>query len=65
MTPDQKYLNDPAYHTVVDILRNQLRQFNFTPTELREMVMLACTMHEMEIMRPIMVAKTTWYPVTP
>ena len=62
MNPDEKYLNDPTFRTIVNVLRDQLRQANYTPSDLREAVMLACTMHEMEVVRPIMYGKVTWYP---
>jgi len=66
MTPDKKYQNDPAYRQFVDMVRYQLRQSNYTPTEIREACILACTMHEMETVRPIMVAKIDgWYPKPP
>jgi len=41
-TPRQKYDNDPRYHNMVDTLEKMLHEAYFTPSEVREMAMLAC-----------------------
>ena len=54
MTPaSERYQTDPIFHAIVDLLRFEMRLGDFTPTELREAVMLATTMHESETVRPI------------
>lgn len=37
-----RYESDPQFKTLVDLIRCELEQSHFTPTELREAVMLAC-----------------------
>jgi len=50
---DVRYQRDATFHTVVDMLRAALERYDFTPTELREAVILAASMHEMGIIRPL------------
>ena len=45
-SPQQKYLNDPNYHMLCDILENNIRQAQFTPSEVRECAVLACIHYE-------------------
>ena len=40
-TPREKYMHDPAYHALVDALRNMIRKAEFTPSELREACLFA------------------------
>jgi hypothetical protein len=49
----EKYLNDSAFRNIVDILRTELERWYYTPSELREAVILACTMHESTHLRPL------------
>ena len=54
-TPEEKYLHDPQYRQIVDKIENLLHQEQFTPSEIREMAMLACIRYEMRRPpRPIM-----------
>ena len=53
MTAKERYREDPVFHAIVDMLRQELRRSEFTPTELREAVILAATIHESETVRPI------------
>lgn len=46
-TPEEKYFHDPAYARMVDILEMLIREGQFTPSELREMVIFACTRYEL------------------
>jgi hypothetical protein len=48
---EQRYLRDPMFHLLVDTLRQQIAGGNYTPTELREAVTLACTIHEQHQIR--------------
>lgn len=50
-TPKEKYLNDPEYYHFVDIIEKLIEQARFTPSEIREMCMLACINYEMRHMR--------------
>lgn len=45
-TPEEKYLNDPHYCAMVDAVRAQIRQAQFTPSELREIVIFAAILEE-------------------
>ena len=51
MTPQDKFINDPIFRLLVETMLRELRKSDFTPTELREAVILACTIHESEIVR--------------
>lgn len=51
-TPQERYLNDPVFNRVVNMLRGLIRDIQLTPSEIREAAMLACIHQEMEIVRP-------------
>lgn len=40
-----RYRRDAVFKGVVDMLHAALHQYEFTPTEMREAVVLACTLH--------------------
>lgn len=50
-TPREKYMNDPEYHQLVDMLEHFVEQARFTPSELREAAVLACINYEMRHVR--------------
>ncbi|MCK4703937.1 MAG: hypothetical protein KAT90_00525 [Gammaproteobacteria bacterium] len=50
-TPKEKYMNDPEYHHFVQMIEGLIEQARFTPSELREMCMLACINYEMRHVR--------------
>jgi len=50
-TPKDKYMNDPEYHHFVSMIEQMIEQARFTPSELREMCMLACINYEMRHVR--------------
>lgn len=54
-TAEEKYSNDPAYHTLVEMIYGLIREYQFTPSELREAAMFAATMYEMHHTRPLQV----------
>ena len=54
MDVSERYQRDPLFHAMVNLLRGELAKGEFTPTELREAVILAATMHDAENVRPIM-----------
>lgn len=53
LTPEQRYKRDPEFQTLVDTIYSMIDRCQFTPTELREGVILACTMFEMRHSRVI------------
>lgn len=50
-TPKDKYMNDPEYHHFVTMIEGLIEQARFTPSEIREMCMLACINYEMRNVR--------------
>jgi len=44
--PEEKYLTDPEYHKFVNAIELLIRKARFTPSEIREMCMLACIHYE-------------------
>jgi hypothetical protein len=50
-TPREKYMNDPEYHHLVDMLESFVERAQFTPSELREACVLACINYEMRHVR--------------
>lgn len=50
-TPKEKYMNDPEYNHLVNVLEQMIEQARFTPSELREAVILACINYEMRHVR--------------
>jgi hypothetical protein len=51
-TPQEKYMYDPNYRCLVDMIENQIHVANFTPSEIREASMLACIKYEMHRAHP-------------
>lgn len=51
-TPREKYMNDPQYRALVDVLHGYIAQAQFTPSEVREAAMMACIKYEMGQLRP-------------
>jgi len=47
-TPQEKYENDPAYHQLVSSLYQMIKDYQFTPSELREAALFEATKFEME-----------------
>jgi hypothetical protein len=46
-TPKEKYLNDPEYRALVDMMENFIERAQFTPSEMREAAVFACVNYEM------------------
>jgi hypothetical protein len=58
MNIDERYKRDPIFKNLVDLFGHYLEENScrqFTPTELREAVMLAATMYEYRHIRPIVI----------
>ena len=51
-SPRERYQSDPMYAHGVKMLENLLHQVQYTPSELREMALLACINYEMSMSRP-------------
>lgn len=50
---EQRYFSDVEFHTIVNMLYNQLYKVRFTPSEMREAAMLACLKFEYNNPSPI------------
>lgn len=46
-SPEEKYMQDPEYHLLVDMLENFIHRNQYTPSEIREAAMFACIRYEM------------------
>jgi len=56
MSPEERFNKDANFSMLVKMLYEQIQIAQFTPTELREAVILACTQYEMHNPRPFF-----WY----
>jgi len=54
-TPREKYMNDPEYHRLVDMLGQFIESARFTPSELREACVLASINYEMRHVRDMQI----------
>lgn len=50
-SPREKYMNDPEYHQLVNMLESFIERAQFTPSELREASVLVCINYEMRHVR--------------
>lgn len=55
-TPKEKYQHDVHYHTAVDSMVNLIHQCKYTPSELREMAILASIIYEEQQVHEVRVA---------
>jgi hypothetical protein len=58
MSPKDRYRNDPVFRNLVDVMQSLLEDNacrQYTPTELREAVMLAASMYECRNIQPILI----------
>jgi hypothetical protein len=56
MSPEERYLHDPQFKRLVDMLEKQIHECQYTPTELREAAILAAIHYENKRMAP-----PSWY----
>jgi len=47
MSPDEKYNTDVTYRTMVDSMTQMIRECHFTPSEMREMAIMASINYEL------------------
>jgi hypothetical protein len=52
---EARYKNDKTFNRAVDILRAFLKEYQLTPSELREAAVLASTMHVAENVNPLFI----------
>ena len=52
MKMHERYHEDPAFQSLVDLMQVELERGQFTPTEVREAAMLAQILHEDRHPRP-------------
>jgi hypothetical protein len=52
-TPREKYMNDPEYHHLVNMLEQFIERASFTPSELRQACVLASINYEMRHIRDL------------
>ena len=45
-TPREKYMKDPHYYQLVNMMVNEIKQCNYTPSEMREAALLASIIYE-------------------
>lgn len=58
-TPREKYMNDPEYHHLVQMLEELIEKARFTPSELREACVLASINYEMRHIRTMTIDPRT------
>jgi hypothetical protein len=46
VSPEDRYRRDPMFRSLVDMVEHLIEQAQYTPTELREAVTLACIRYE-------------------
>ena len=54
-TPRQKYVNDPKYASLVNMMVYLIEEAEMTPSEVREAAILACIIYEEHHIRPSMI----------
>lgn len=52
ITVRDRYLQDPVFHVLVDMIRSGIRDAKYTPGEVREAAVLAAYLEEMENPQP-------------
>ena len=52
-TATERYERDPAFHHFVDLIETLLNKAQYTPSELREAVMLAAIHYEAKHIQPM------------
>lgn len=53
LSAETRYMRDPLFHRLVDIMEHEIEVLRLTPTELREAAMLACIKFENRHPRPL------------
>lgn len=55
ISAQERYRNDSAFRMLVDVCRNMIYTHQFTPSEIREAVLLAAYISEMENPMPVLI----------
>jgi hypothetical protein len=63
--PELRYRRDPEFRNLVHFIRSFLQEGTYTPTEVREAVLMACIQVEESIIRDGMTGKVVPWPFTP
>lgn len=45
-TPEHRYVRDPLFRQLVDMMHECIRRCQYSPTEMREAAILACIHHD-------------------
>ena len=45
-SPRERYLTDPHFHALVELMAAHIRECNYTPSEMREAAVLASIIYE-------------------
>ena len=53
-TPSERYMTDPGFHILVDVLRGALAEGDYTGSEIRDAAILAAQIHEAKTIRPML-----------
>ena len=64
MSVEQRYMNDTEFHALVDFMVSNIREYKYTPSEMREAAMFACVKVEMTRTPESMVALRSTIPNT-
>ena len=52
MSPEQRYLVDPWFNKLVDLMEYHIQRAEYTPSEMREAALLACIHFEQKRVDP-------------
>ena len=52
-SPRDRYMSDPNFHALVNLLESYIHKADFTASELREAAVLASINYEMNTIRPM------------
>jgi len=53
MTSRVRYLNDPAFHNLVNAIASMMKEHQFLPSDLKEAVEVAIDMHTEDLRRKL------------
>jgi len=53
LSAEQRYMHDPSFRALVDLMVEMISNMDFTPSEMRDAAMFACFQHDMKSTRLI------------